>query len=64
MTPEMISSIVNKASSIATNHAMHGTPLAAMAWIPPRTPTDDPEGMFAIKYAEPFSAADTPPWLK
>ena len=47
---------------MATSYAMNGTPVETIQWIPPQSASSNPEGMFYVKFAEPQSGSNTPPW--
>lgn len=56
--------IIDRAVNIATRAALRGNPVEQILWVPPRTSSQDADGVFAIKYAEPMSASETAPWDK
>lgn len=59
----LIQEIVQKAAMIATNAALNGRPLAAIAWIPPVSATQDRSGTFVVREWH-VSASIAPPWSK
>lgn len=56
--------INDKICRMATAAAMNGTSLETVQWYPPQTAASDPDGIFVVKYAEKYSASQTPPWLR
>lgn len=56
--------INDKICRMATAAAMNGTPMETIQWFPPPTAASDPQGFFVVKYAEIYSASQTPPWSR
>ena len=54
--------VIDRAVNIATRSALNGHPVEQVIWIPPSSATQDSGGAFAVKYCEPLSATQTPPW--
>lgn len=62
MRTEDVNRLVYRASRIATRYAMNGTPLKGIHWIPPSTATQDPDGSFAVEFAQPRTGSSKPDW--
>ena len=60
----MNQTVLDRAVNLATKAALNGKPVARVTWIPPRTGTDDPGGLFAVEYAPVYNATETPIWEK
>ena len=56
--------INHRISQMATEAALNGTPVETIQWYPPQTASSNPDGIFVVKYAESYSASQTPPWLR
>ena len=58
----MDQNVFNRAVRFATNRAMAGNPVERIIWIPPRTASEDLNGIFIVKYAESRGGSDGFPW--
>ena len=58
----MDQTVIDRAVNIATKAALNGYPPKQAVWIPSVTATTSTQGTFAVEYAGPLKATETPPW--